>query len=505
MKSNNKAIALNMVANILSFGVSMVISFFLTPYITKNVGIEAYGLVGLANSFINYVNVITAALNSMASRFIIVELHKGNSKKANEYFSSALLANTVFAIIILIPAIWLISNLNILHISDFLLRDARITFSLVFANFIIGLIAAFYGIVLYAKNMIWKGAFRTLEANVLRVLLIVFLFSCFSGKIQYVVLAGLMTSFYAIGFNVFYTKKYLPELKIQKKSFRVQAILELVSSGIWNSVTKLSQILLDGLDLLLSNLFISGVMTGNVSIAKTIPSLYTTVVGLLSDSFYPEFLSLYSKNKTSELLVEIKKSINILSSISGICLSILIVYAQDFYMLWIPDSNADLLQKLTLLSVGTVLVSGCVYSLFSVFSMTNKVKINSIALLVTGLLSTCTTFLCLKTTNLGVYAIVGVSSCYGILRNLFFTPVYAAKCLNVGKLTFYPIIIKNLLNVVLLIIVDSVIRYYIVPKSWGFLVINGIIAAFVGGIVTMFVIFSKEQRNEVVKRFKERV
>ena len=63
MKSNNKAIALNMVANILSFGVSMVISFFLTPYITKNVGIEAYGLVGLANSFINYVNVITAALN----------------------------------------------------------------------------------------------------------------------------------------------------------------------------------------------------------------------------------------------------------------------------------------------------------------------------------------------------------------------------------------------------------------------------------------------------------
>ena len=124
-----------MVANILSFGVSMVISFFLTPYITKNVGIEAYGLVGLANSFINYVNVITAALNSMASRFIIVELHKGNSKKANEYFSSALLANTVFAIIILIPAIWLISNLNILHISDFLLRDARITFSLFYNRF----------------------------------------------------------------------------------------------------------------------------------------------------------------------------------------------------------------------------------------------------------------------------------------------------------------------------------------------------------------------------------
>ena len=85
MKNNNRTVALNMIANVLSFGVSLIISFFLTPYITKNVGTEAYGLVGLANSFINYINVITAALNSMASRFIIIELHKKNTKKANIY------------------------------------------------------------------------------------------------------------------------------------------------------------------------------------------------------------------------------------------------------------------------------------------------------------------------------------------------------------------------------------------------------------------------------------
>lgn len=502
MKSNNRAIALNMVANILSFGVSMIISFFLTPYVTENVGMEAYGLVGLANSFISYINVITAALNSMASRFIIVQLHKGNDKKANEYFSSALIANTMFAGIILLPAIWLIKNIGVLNISENLLVDARITFTLVFVNFVIGLISAFFGIVLYAKNMIWKGAFRTLESNIMRVLLIVFLFSCFSGKIYYVVLAGLITSFYCIGFNVYYTRKYVPELKMRRKYFNIRAIIELISSGIWNSVTKLSQILLDGLDLLLSNLFISGVMTGNVSVAKTIPSLYTSVVALLSDSFYPEFLSLYSKNKTSELLNAIKKSINVLSAVSGICLSLLMVYAKDFYMLWLPDSDSDLLRALTLLSVGTVLISGCVYSLFSVFSMANKVKMNSIALLVTGVLSTGTTFICLKTTNLGVYAIVGVSSCYGILRNLLFTPIYAAKCLNVDKFTFYPTIFKNLINVVCLILIDNVIRHFIAPISWGMLVINGLIAVIIGGILTAFVMFSKEQRMELLKRFK---
>ena len=177
-------------------------------------------------------------------------------------------------------------------------------------------------------------------------------------------------------------------------------------------------------------------MTGNVSIAKTIPGLFTSFIALLSDSFYPEFLENYSKNRKEELLINIKQSINILSMISGICLSLLLIYAKDFYLLWLPDNNADMLRNLTILGSGTVMVSSCIYSLFSIFSLTNKVRINSIALLVTGVLSTATTFFCLKFTNLGVYAIVGVSSIFGIIRNLTFTPIYAAKSLNFNIWTF---------------------------------------------------------------------
>ncbi len=504
MDKKNRAATLNMIANILSFGVSMIISFFLTPYITKTVGTEAYGLVGLANSFINYINIITAALNSMASRFIIIELHKKNSEKANTYFSSALIANTVFAFVILIPAIWLIANVDILNISSNLLWDAKITFTIIFLNFVISLLGAFLGIVLYAKNFLWKGSFRTLESNILRVLLIFMFFTIFSGKIYFVVLATFITGFYCIAFNFYYTRKYTPELKVSRRFFSFQAIKVLISAGIWNSITKLSQILLDGLDLLLSNLFVNGVMTGNVSIAKTIPSLYTSVVAMLSDSFYPEFLEYYSKGQTKKLLETIKTSVNVLSGISGICLSMLLIYAKDFYCLWLPDNDVNLLQTLTIISTGTVLVSGCIYSLYSVFSLTNQVKKNSIALLITGVFSTLTTFWCLKYTNLGIYAIVGVSSIYGIIRNLTFTPMYAAKCLDLNIFAFYPIILKNLLNIVILMIIELGVKYCIPPTSWKLLVINGIIDIFIGGVVTLLIMFSKEQRRHIFERIREK-
>lgn len=505
MKHQNKVVMLNMIANIASFAVSSIISFFLTPYITNTVGVEAYGLVGLANSFINYINVVTAALNSMASRFIIIELHKNNNEKANTYFSSVLIANTIFAIVILLPSIWLISNISVLNVSDYLLFDARVTFSLILCNFIVSLLGAFFGIVLYAKNILWKGSLRTLESNLLRVAIIIVFFTIFTGKIYYVVLSTFLSGLYCIIFNVYYTKKYLPQLSVKRKYFSIRAIFELLASGVWNSITKLSQILLDGLDLLLINLFINGTMTGNVSIAKTIPQMYTSVVALLSDSFYPEFLEYYSKNQTEKLILSIKKSITVLSTISGICLSILIVYAKDFYKLWMPNSDSSLLGILTILSSGTVLISGCVYSLYSIFSLTNKVKYNSLALLTTGILSLITTFLCLKYTGLGVYAIVGVSTVYGILRNLFFTPIYAAKCLNLKIFTFYSVIVKNLLNIFLLIIIEIVVKTLITPSSWMLLFINGFIDVILGLLVTMLIMYNSDQRKQIVKMIKNRL
>ena len=51
----SKALIVNMLASILTFLVSLGISFFFTPYLTNTVGEEAYGFVSLANNFINYI------------------------------------------------------------------------------------------------------------------------------------------------------------------------------------------------------------------------------------------------------------------------------------------------------------------------------------------------------------------------------------------------------------------------------------------------------------------
>ena len=73
--NRNKQLAINMSANFIAYIVNFGISFFLSPYIVKNIGVDAYGFIGLANNFITYAGLITIAVNSLAGRFVTVKIY----------------------------------------------------------------------------------------------------------------------------------------------------------------------------------------------------------------------------------------------------------------------------------------------------------------------------------------------------------------------------------------------------------------------------------------------
>ena len=52
--SQSKQLIINMSASFIAYGVSLFISFFLSPYIVRTIGVEANGFVGLANNFVSY-------------------------------------------------------------------------------------------------------------------------------------------------------------------------------------------------------------------------------------------------------------------------------------------------------------------------------------------------------------------------------------------------------------------------------------------------------------------
>lgn len=501
---NSKRLIINMVSNIVSFIVSMGISFLLTPYIITSVGKEAYGFVGLANNFVSYAELITLALNAVASRFITIKIHENNQEEANKYFTSVTIANIITSMSLLIPAIGIIAYMDkIVQVPIEILRDVQILWTLIFMNFLIGLITSTYNVVTFASNRLDLSAKRSIQSNILRVVALVMLFSMFKPNVCYIGLASIICTVFITISNIQLKKKLLPQLKVKYEYFDIAIIRELLSSGIWSVITKLGQILSDGLDLLISNVFISASSMGTLAIAKTIPTAISGLLITVSSVFTPQLTIYYAKNKIDKLVEELNRSMKISGIFTNIALAGFISLGYSFYSLWVPGEDIIQIQILSILTVQGLIVSGVINSLFGIFTITNKLKVNSFVILGTGFLNTVIVYILLKTTNLGVLAIAGVSTTTAIIKNLTFTPMYASKCLNISKKTFYPVIIRYIISSFIITITCCIVSKFINPTTWIELIYVAICCVLVGAIFNYILLLNSKERKALELKLKD--
>ena len=152
-KSTGKQMSINLIASVISFAVNVGINFFLTPFLVKELGTEAYGFIGLANNFVQYATIITAALNSISGRFISIEYHKGNVEKASKFFSSVFVANLFLAFVMLAgSAIFTCFLDSVLDVPADIVTSVKITFALTFLTYVASIITAIFTTAAFVKN-----------------------------------------------------------------------------------------------------------------------------------------------------------------------------------------------------------------------------------------------------------------------------------------------------------------------------------------------------------------
>ena len=510
IERSKRQLFINLIAGLMNFIVVAGINFVLTPVLTESLGDEAYGFIGLANNFASYSSILSVALNSMAARFISMEFHKSNSKRANEYFSSVFIADLIMAGVLSVVAVSVVCNLEkFLHISEHLVTDVKITFLIVFINSIVVVISSVFGVAVFVVNRLDLGSVRQILSKVVNVVLVVIFFSCFKPRIYFICIAVLGGTVYLTIANMKLTKQLLPDFCIRRLHFKVDAVKEIVSSGVWNSLNQLNSMLLTGLDLLIANLFLDEKSMGILSVAKTIPTALLALLGTIGNIFTPVFTELYAKGKKKQLEDEVNFSIKVFSFLMTVPIIGFIVYGYEFYSLWLPNRPTKeilVIQILSVITLGPNIFSSYIYSLYSVNTVTNKLKVPVLVTFGVGVVSTILVLILVSTTELGVYAVAGVSSALLIVRVLFFVPTYAAHNLELPLFTFYRTFFKAIGCAGVLFILFAFFKKVVVIDSWWDLIACGLIFGMCGYIVNLFLILNKSERlrlkNMILKRKK---
>lgn len=506
---DKKRLAVNMAAQLLAFAINMGISFLLAPIIEAKME-NTYGFVTLANQFVLYAQIVVSALNTMASRFITIHIHRGEDQTASEYFSSVFFGNVMMAGIFLLPALVIVifmGSMPFLNVPADVLHDVQLLWAFVFANFFLSIITSVYGISTYATNRLDLTSIRTMYGDIIRIVFLFGTFLIFKPTLWFIGAASLLSTAYTAFWNRRFTRQLLPQVQMKISNFRWKKVWELVSLGAWNSLTRLGQQLLDGVDILLSGALI---LDGNasmtmLSLAKMVPTAISSLMGTVVGVFNPQITIAYAEDNTENLVKIIKSCNRILIFIMSIPIAFLTAYGRDFYAMWQPTKDADMLQRLSLLAVGVLYVSMSIQVLYHVFIITKKVKWNSLVILGSGVLSSCLSLLLLKTTDLGVMVFPLSSMLTGLLRNLIFTPIYAARCLKIRWNRFYGDILLGWISIGSIVILGNLSRMVFQVDSWIKLILTGVVMGPLALALNFLIILRKEEREMVIGMVKSRL
>lgn len=504
---NKKRVAINMTAQLLAFAVNMLLGFILVPVIDSMIP-NAYGFTDIANKFVQAAQIIVSALNTMASRFITIHIHRNDREEANRYFSSVFFANVLMAVVFMAPAMFVVVYLG--HIfqvpPEASLPDIQMLFFFIFVNFLISITTSVFGVAPYSKDRLELSSVATILGEVVRLAVLFVSYFFFRPYLWYVGCASVASTLVQAAANLFFTRRLLPDMEVKKKHFRWEKVRELVSLGAWNSVTRLGQLLLDGLSTSIANIMISAAAMTTISISTQVPTVISNLMGTIAGVFNPQMTIAYAKEDKKQLLEIIASADRIMIFIISIPIAFMTVFGKTFFQLWIGRTqDPGELYILALLNVGTLFVSASIQVLYHVFLITKRVKLNSVVILLSGILTTATVFVLLETTDLGVYAIAGVSTFYGILRNLVFTPIYAARCLKVKWYTFYGDILLGLASIGAICLTALPFQLLIEIDGWIKLFAVGIVAGAAALAVNFLIVLRKNERKMVLDMVKKKL
>lgn len=504
--NKNKQLIINLITTLFVLIINIVINFGLSRYIVDAIGESAYGFVSLANTFVSYATIFTTALNSMASRFITIDIFNKKIKSANQFLSSVLIANCIIILILIIPSFLCIGFLEYLvKVPTDILVDVKILFGLIFINFFVNLIGGVFTIATYCKNKLYLSSLRNMESSIIKVIVIVALFILFKPATFYIGIATLIATLYVLIFNIRYTKKLLPDIEIKKENFSLKKIKILLSSGLWNSITNLGNVLADGLDLLISNIAIDATTMGIVAIAKVPGNVINTVISSLATVFQPQTIEYYAEGNTEKVKSETIKSMKISGVFGNIPFCYIIIFGTMFCTVWMPNVEVKMLTIICIITFINVFTGGLITPLYNIFTITNHVKGNAILNILTGLISTILVIIILNITDLGVYAIVGISTIIGAIKGFIIVPIYSAKCLNIKYNSFFSTIFKYFLSSVLMVIVFYFISLVLNINSWFGILISIIICGLIGLLINIIVMLNKDDRLIFINLIKNKL
>ena len=154
-----------------------------------------------------------------------------------------------------------------------------------------------------------------------------------------------------------------------------------------------------------------------------------------------------------------------------------------------------MLTAMAVLSVINSCITGPLQPIYQIFTITNKVRENSLVMICYSFVSLGVIYVLLRLTNWGVYAILGTSLVGSLfVASLYHLP-YSAKYIGLPRWAFFPEEGKSLLSFALVSLISFGVSRVMDLSSWLGWFSAAAITALLGFGCNLFVVLGRDERR----------
>ena len=463
----------NLAANIAYFLVNIIIGLVLVPYFVSTLGVAAYGIIPLATSITGYVAIVVQSLNTSTSRFLTVDLQRGDYVQANRTFNTALFGLTA-VILLMVPIILVVAFYapSLFNVPAGQEDGAILLFLGVSVAFLIRSWSGNFTVQLFAFNRLDLQNIVNIVNILVQTGLIVILFTFFGPNLAMVGGAYLMGAIVASLVSIAFARRVCPQLRISIRSFDRSKIRDLGGMGWWVVVNQIGSLLFLQIDLIVVNLLFGDTSAGEYAIALQWVILLRAVAGVLSGVLTPTIFSCYARGETESLIRITKSAVKLLGLAIALPVGLVCGLAPQLLTVWVGDKFTFLAPLMIVLTIHQT-INLAVLPLFSINVAHNKVRIPGILTFFMGFGNLALAIVLPLLTGWNYYGIAIAGAIVLTLKNALFTPWYATRVLKINGHTFTSSMLPGVAATALIIVTVIILGMVLPLDALAMLMVTG--------------------------------
>jgi O-antigen/teichoic acid export membrane protein len=490
--------SINIIARLFFIVLSVGVGIWIVPYLVKHIGIAAFGLIPLATSITQYINLATASIQAGISRYLTVDIQQDNPASANKTFNTAFFLIT--AILLLLIPLALLFSFHIPGVFDVpidLENSARWLFIAIILMFMVDTLKGIFGASPFALNLIYLNDGIRAASLVLRVALIIILFELISPRLWLVGFSYLGGAVLTLFLSVLVWKKTTPQLKISLRSFDRPRMHDLAFTGGWIFIDQIGTVLLLSIDLILINKLFGSKSGGEYALILQWAVLLRTMAAVVSNMLKPIIYKYYAQSQQDRIIKVSKLAVKLLGIGAALPIGLVCGFAHPLLSIWVGPEYSKLAPLMWIL-VGHWCLNISILPLFSIQVAYNKVKLPGIVTFLAGIANIGLALLLSITLGWKMYGVAAASAIILTLRHLGFTPWYCSRILKQPNNIFLRSILYGTTAAGCLGLVSRWVGNNLNPANWIELILCGSLISIIYLLISFFGLLKPDERKYIL-------